>query len=1053
MPGLEKTKVLLLETVDHDAKFIIQALRHDKLGEYDVLRVKTKPNFLAQIKTFQPDVILITHTQNHYGGLQALVDAQNINTAIPFVMVAEAFREELAGKVLGKGIGNYVLKDRLACLPITIKCLLERKQAAEEANRRIRQLTLINEIGQSVVSSLDVEQVLVDIVDAIPALIDAEYIYVLLLDEEKDELIFRAVSGGMNDQLVGMTIPVNHGIAGEVLQSGKPILVSNTDLKNIYRSIDEFTGYDTQSLVALPIKQGGEVIGVMEVVHSLPDAFNRENQNILETAATWISIALKNAHQHTAIQRNLQESQALSSISAALNKTLDLDEILQLIVEAANDIIPNVERAVIHSIDEGSEDYDVTLVPVAVSGPVRKKIAEFVMRSGEGVAGQVLKHGKTINIRDTRTDSRFFRRTETSNKTGYIRSLLVAPIQSENRRLGTISVNSESKNAFSQEDERLLTALGVEAALAIENAQLIESERLRRQEAETLRNVTNSLISTLDLEEALEAILEQLAVVIPYDSSTIFLWEGEYLRAVSCRGIDDPELILNQLFPADSPLFIEIMGSKKPVLLEDAQKEERFLKWEGTAKIRNWIGVPLIAYQQVLGYITIDNCDVDLYSEKDVELAQAFANQAAVVIENARVFDSLQRSLQEANTLYYISNRIILSPKIKVNDILNSVTNILYKNFDYYHVHCYLFNAENNFLLFQEGSGPIGKHLKKIGHKLDAGEGIVGHVAKTNEMYMTNDVNDTPFYYANPHLPETKAELAVPLRVGEEMLGVLDVQHSGTNIFDEKDIRLLNAIADQIAAFLDKAMLYSELQKSLEKEKSARDQLVRTETLAAMGRLVASVAHELNNPLQAIRSALYLIQTEENLSPQSAKDLQVAVDETKRMSSLIGRLRETSRPADIKDDEFQPGDLNPLVIEIKKLIATHLRHNEITFTFHAEENLPPIPMIRDRLKQVILNLCINAVECMRSGGKITIVTKYLPNEKQVLLSINDTGPGIEPEVRSRIFEPFFTTKKQGTGLGLHISFEIVQNHQGQLQVKSEIGHGTTFELLLPVERV
>jgi signal transduction histidine kinase len=109
-------------------------------------------------------------------------------------------------------------------------------------------------------------------------------------------------------------------------------------------------------------------------------------------------------------------------------------------------------------------------------------------------------------------------------------------------------------------------------------------------------------------------------------------------------------------------------------------------------------------------------------------------------------------------------------------------------------------------------------------------------------------------------------------------------------------------------------------------------------------------------------------------------------------------------------------------------------------------------VIRDRIKQVILNLCINAIESMPSGGTITIATAYLEEEGMVKLSVSDTGPGIEPDVLPRLFEPFFTTKEQGTGLGLYISYDIAQHHQGQLDVYSEVGSGTTFELLLPLER-
>jgi two-component system NtrC family sensor kinase len=256
-------------------------------------------------------------------------------------------------------------------------------------------------------------------------------------------------------------------------------------------------------------------------------------------------------------------------------------------------------------------------------------------------------------------------------------------------------------------------------------------------------------------------------------------------------------------------------------------------------------------------------------------------------------------------------------------------------------------------------------------------------------------------------------------------------------------------VADQLAAGLEKAMLYAELQEALEKEKSIRAQLVQTEKLAAMGRLVASVAHELNNPLQAIQNALYLVKMEEELTIQAGEDLQVALDETTRMGNLIARLRDVYRPTSI--EEQRPETLNILVDEVERLIGTHLRHNKIAFEFKPDLDLPKAMMNRDQIKQVILNLCLNAVETMPNGGKLVVETQYCAPESQVVFRVKDSGPGISPEVISHIFEPFYTTKEKGTGLGLFISYEIVQNHGGDINVESVKGAGATFTFSLPIE--
>jgi len=252
-----------------------------------------------------------------------------------------------------------------------------------------------------------------------------------------------------------------------------------------------------------------------------------------------------------------------------------------------------------------------------------------------------------------------------------------------------------------------------------------------------------------------------------------------------------------------------------------------------------------------------------------------------------------------------------------------------------------------------------------------------------------------------------------------------------------------------LSVAIENARLITDLERALKQEQATRAQMVQTEKLAAMGRLVASVAHELNNPLQAIQNALFLVRQEPALSAQAHDDLQVAFTEAERMADLIGRLRETYRPT--INEEFRLESVNALIIEVQRLINTHLRHNHINFEFNPNPSLPFVPAVRDQLKQVILNLCLNAVEAMPDGGQLTLSASHLRFESKVLITITDTGIGIDPINKDNIFDPFFTTKQGGTGLGLAITYDIVQRHSGRIEVDSQLGVGTTFKIRLPAD--
>ncbi len=228
--------------------------------------------------------------------------------------------------------------------------------------------------------------------------------------------------------------------------------------------------------------------------------------------------------------------------------------------------------------------------------------------------------------------------------------------------------------------------------------------------------------------------------------------------------------------------------------------------------------------------------------------------------------------------------------------------------------------------------------------------------------------------------------------------------------------------------------------------------LFDTEKLAATGRLAASIAHEINNPLEAVQNSLYLLT---RAVPEGAPErsfLDIATRETQRMSRILRQMLGFYRPT----TSMGPTDVNALVMEAETLVAKRLRENSVRI----EKELQTLPLIRasaDQLKQVLLNLFLNATEAMPSGGRLIVATHTGGGEFDahstdvVRIDVRDTGTGISDEAIARIFEPFFSTKmEKGTGLGLWVSHGIVQAHGGTLKVRSRSGQGTTFTITLPI---
>ena len=464
--------------------------------------------------------------------------------------------------------------------------------------------------------------------------------------------------------------------------------------------------------------------------------------------------------------------------------------------------------------------------------------------------------------------------------------------------------------------------------------------------------------------------------------------------------------------------------------------------------MRSLLVAPIIAEKECLGTISVHSKKPGIFTPDDERVLSILGNQAALALSRSQMFDATQRRLKEVNTLFNITQRITETFDIDV--LLLQVVNLLQEFFGFYHVHIYLLESASGDLVMRQGSGEIGARLKDLGHRLAAGVGIVGYVASTGQPFMSNNVKETPFFFPNPYLPDTTAELAIPLRSGERTLGVIDIQHRSSQSFTDNDMTLVNAVANQVAVAIERVGIHADLQAALLHEQTTRAQLVQSEKLAALGRIIASVAHELNNPLQAIQNALYLIKLSDSLDEQSREDLQVALAEAARMADLISRLRETYRPT--TGEEFHFESLRSIIDEVQKLISTHLRHHNITFQYEPDPNLPLVPIIRDQIKQVVLNLCLNAVEAMEDGGILTIHNRYDDELQVVVLTVTDTGAGIPSNILPYIFDPFVTTKPGGTGLGLAITYDIVRRHHGQIDVDSKMGEGTMFTVVLPLKQ-
>jgi PAS domain S-box-containing protein len=298
--------------------------------------------------------------------------------------------------------------------------------------------------------------------------------------------------------------------------------------------------------------------------------------------------------------------------------------------------------------------------------------------------------------------------------------------------------------------------------------------------------------------------------------------------------------------------------------------------------------------------------------------------------------------------------------------------------------------------------------------------------------------------------------LIVPLQISNKTIGAISLLRGrGSQLFTKDDQAVMEILANRTAQTIHNARLYQELQKALQKELETHDQLVQAEKFAAVGRLLASITHEINNPLQTIKNCLYLSQMDTAPDTPAYDALSMATTETNRLSNLVAQLREIYRPP--THGLSRPVQLPTLLGEVQTLLAGYLLEKHVVWQLVApSSNLfegVEIEGVPDQLKQVFLNICINAIDAMEpDGGTITISFKRSAEDDRLGICIRDTGPGLTQEVKDKLFEPFTTTKEKGLGLGLVICYDIIQKHHGSIEVESEPGEGATFTVWLPARK-
>jgi two-component system, NtrC family, sensor kinase len=259
---------------------------------------------------------------------------------------------------------------------------------------------------------------------------------------------------------------------------------------------------------------------------------------------------------------------------------------------------------------------------------------------------------------------------------------------------------------------------------------------------------------------------------------------------------------------------------------------------------------------------------------------------------------------------------------------------------------------------------------------------------------------------------------------------------------------LFGILSRQAVVAMENAELYTDLKEYVHKVEESQRALVQAEKMAAVGRLMASLAHEINNPLQAVRNCLHLAMRTDIDETQRSSYLALTVSEVDRLVSTVRRMLDFYRPGKVEREII---DIPGIIERVSYLLQSQMMHQRIQLHNHLPADIPTVHGVKDQIQQVVFNLLLNAMDAMETANDRNIWLESNQDGDELVLTIEDSGPGGPEEMREHLFEPFNSSKKNGTGLGLTVSYGVIEAHGGSLQlVSGKHGDGACFEIRLPI---
>jgi len=840
---------------------------------------------------------------------------------------------------------------------------------------------------------------------------------------------------GLDDDLVKWIEDTN-----EILQlEGKEM--SNTEAIIAQEELARLKMLDV--VLCIPLASSEDLIGWLAIGQKQTRTlYSREDIVLLDTLANQTAIALGNAQLLEQANQRAAELEALQKISAEIQAEAQPDKLLTLVVEQATKLL-QAQGGMVYLLEP-----DNKTLKIVVCHNLDQDYCQCTVVVGEDVAGQVVTQNTSLIVDSYHN----YNKRSVQFKDAKFGAVLGVPLRWDGKVRGVLQLAHRLNGPrFSPHDLWLIEFFANQSALSLEKSRLLKKAQDRAHHLAILSEVSMAISSTLDLDTTLQRIMDQAVQILSAEAGSLLLVDGSG-KELTFEVVLGPtgEDLKGIKTPIGKGIVGTVAKTGKPLIVNDVAADPRWNVAFDEAtdfQTKDILCVPMIVFDQhVVGVIEVINRqDGAVFNEEDSSLLLSFAAQAAIAIENARIFTrtdlALAERAQELLALQMFDQQ--LQSSLELDTVLNISLDHMMDALGISMGLIGIFKGNDRtglYLLTQRGMpAEMGRY------KIDPwpiSKGMVGQVAKTGEIAWINDLSEASGYVPKNH--RTRSVLIVPIVREERVIGIIDLESTDHDYFTSDDVAFVRLMTSHSAIAIENAHLFEQV-------KTAND---------AKSEFMQFATHELKTPMTSIKGYTKLMQMGATgpLTEKQADFLEVITNNVDRMDRLVQDLLDVSRiEAGRIRLEIENVQIRDVIEEVLTSVKTQVENKHLNLIVDMMDDLPELRADYRRMVQIVTNLVSNAYKYTPQGGQISVLAAPVNgNGQAVAVTVSDTGYGISEEDQAQLFTTFFRAGDQnirnepGTGLGLSITKNMVESHGGQLSFESELGKGSSFTITFPL---